>query len=56
MDLHTIWTLMGHKNIETTRRYLHLISPQFKPPAGVDPLDLLAGLPTLHQRHTSSRA
>lgn len=56
VDLHTICMLMGHKNIETTRRYLHLISPQFKPPAQVDPLDLLAGLPTLHERHTSARA
>lgn len=46
VDLHTICTLMGHKHIETTQRYLHLISPQFKPPARVDPLDLLAGLPT----------
>ena len=47
VDLHTICTLMGHKQIETTQRYLHLISPQFKPPAQVDPLDLLAGLPQL---------
>lgn len=47
VDLHTICTLMGHQHIETTQRYLHLISPQFKPPAGVDPLDLLAGLPKL---------
>ena len=31
----------------TTARYLHLISPQFKPPKDIDPLDLLAGLPKL---------
>ena len=31
----------------TTSRYLHLISPQFRPPKDVDPLDLLAGLPKL---------
>lgn len=38
---------MGHSNISTTSRYMHLISPQFRPPKGVDPLDLLAGLPKL---------
>lgn len=48
VDLHTICTLMGHKNLETTQRYLHLISPQFKPPAQKDRLDLLAALPPWH--------
>jgi site-specific recombinase XerD len=44
VDLYTIQKLLGHGHISTTSRYLHLISPQFRPPKGVDPLDLLAGL------------
>ncbi|UUZ77064.1 tyrosine-type recombinase/integrase [Polaromonas sp. P1(28)-13] len=47
VDLVTIQRLMGHGDISTTSRYMHLISPQFRPPKGVDPLDLLAGLPRL---------
>lgn len=47
VDLHTICMLMGHQHIETTQRYLHLISPQFRPPPQRDPLDLLAALPSL---------
>ena len=46
-DLYTIQKLLGHGHISTTARYLHLISPQFRPPKDVDPLDLLAGLPKL---------
>jgi hypothetical protein len=30
--------------ISTTGRYLHLISPQFRVPKEIDPLDLLAAL------------
>jgi integrase/recombinase XerD len=44
VDLYTIQKLLGHTHISTTARYLHLISPQFRPPQGGDPLDLLAGL------------
>ena len=47
VDLFTIQKLLGHNHISTTGRYLHLISPQFRAPKGVDPLDLLAGLPPL---------
>ena len=47
VDLYTISRLLGHNHISTTSRYLHLISPQFKPPKDVAPLDLLAGLPKL---------
>lgn len=47
VDLFTIQKLLGHGHISTTGRYLHMISPQFRPPKNLDPLDLLAGLPTL---------
>ena len=47
VDLFTIQKLLGHGHISTTSRYLHLISPQFRPPKDIDPLDLLAGLPKL---------
>ena len=47
VDLFTIQKLLGHSHISTTGRYLHLISPQFRAPKDVDPLDLLAGLPQL---------
>jgi site-specific recombinase XerD len=47
VDLYTIQKLLGHGHISTTSRYLHLTSPQFAAPKGVDPLDLLAGLPRL---------
>lgn len=44
VDLFTIQKLLGHTHIATTGRYLHLISPQFRPPKDIDPLDLLSGL------------
>lgn len=47
VDLYTIQRLLGHGHIGTTSRYLHLTSAQFAAPKGVDPLDLLAGLPGL---------
>ena len=47
VDLFTISRLLGHGHISTTSRYLHLISPQFRPPKDTDPLDLLGGLPKL---------
>lgn len=47
VDLYTISRLLGHGHISTTGRYLHLISPQFRAPKDIDPLDLLAGLPRL---------
>ena len=42
--MYTIQKLLGHGHISTTGRYLHLISPQFRVPKELDPLDLLAAL------------
>lgn len=48
VDLHSIQKFLGHNHLSTTTRYLHLVSPQFHPPAHGDRLDLLAALPKLH--------
>ena len=45
MDLFTISKLLGHNQLSTTSRYLHLTNPQFRAPKDIDPMDLLAGLP-----------
>lgn len=47
IDLFTIQKLLGHSHISTSSKYLHLISPQFRAPKDIDPLDLLAALPEL---------
>jgi site-specific recombinase XerD len=47
VDLYTISRLLCHSHISTTARYLHLLSPQFRPSKDADPLDLLAGQPKL---------
>ena len=48
VDLHSIQKFLGHNQLSTTTRYLHLVSPQFRPPANADRLDLLAALPKRH--------
>lgn len=47
VDLVTIQKLMGHKDLSTTGRYLHLVSMQWqRPRQNLSPFDLLAALPT----------
>jgi integrase/recombinase XerD len=48
VDLHSIQKFLGHNHLSTTSRYLHLVSPQFRPSAGGDRLDLLGALPKSH--------
>ncbi len=47
VDIITQQKLLGNEHVSTTGQYLHLISPQFRALKDVDPLGLLAGLPTL---------
>ena len=42
MDLITIQRLLGHRDLQTTARYIHLAAPQLAPAAG-----LLEGLPAV---------
>lgn len=47
VDLVTIQKLLGHHQVSTTSRYLHLVSTQWRPPTRANPLDLLAALPKI---------
>lgn len=48
VDWVTVQKRLGHHQVSTTGLYWHLVSTQWHPPAGANPLDRLAALPKRH--------